>query len=203
VATPALPKVSKIKVDDPTVTTFVDTTSSLGKVGPSETIPLMEESRNLSDRMAVTTLEMAPLKNLEYIIRHASGKQLSKEQIAEVQHYARDLRYPRGSLLYGGNDEDDYLYCLIDNKEIDVCREMMDSMGYPKLELGLSVMPKDQLVDCLAYNNLKVSIFTFLFSFFNLAKCLSLVFIIYYIFFLLLLGSYSKQSFKNSERCSR
>jgi hypothetical protein len=35
---------------------------------------------------------------------------------------------------------------------------MMDKMGYPKLELILSTMRKDHLVDCLAYNNLKVSI---------------------------------------------
>jgi hypothetical protein len=75
-----------------------------------------------------------------------------------VQNYVRDLRYPRGSLVYGGNDEDDYLYCLLDNKEIDVCCEMMDNMGYPKLELGLSTIPKDHHADCLAYNNLKVCI---------------------------------------------
>jgi hypothetical protein len=31
-------------------------------------------------------------------------------------------------------------------------------MGYPKLELGLFVMTKDQLVDNLAYNSLKVFI---------------------------------------------
>jgi hypothetical protein len=79
-----------------------------------------------------------------------------KEQIAEVHHYARDLKYPRGSLVYWGNDEDEYLYCLPDNKEIDVCREIMDNMDYPKLDLGLSAMPKDHLTDCLAYNNLKV-----------------------------------------------
>ena len=100
--------------------------------------------------------------DLEYIVRHASGKQLSEEQIVEVQHYAKDLKYPRGSLIYGGNDEDDFLYYLLDSKEINVCREMMDNMGYPKLELGLSVMTKDQLADNLAYNNLKVCIFLFL-----------------------------------------
>jgi hypothetical protein len=94
---------------------------------------------------------------LEYIIRYASGKQLSSEQIVEVQHYAKDLKYHRGSLLYGGNDKDDFLYCLPDSKEINVCREMMDNMGYPKLELGLSAMMKDQLVDSLAYN----MVFTF------------------------------------------
>jgi hypothetical protein len=82
---------------------------------------------------------------LDYIICHASGKQLSEEHIAEVQHYAKDLKYHRGSLVYGGNDEDDFLYCLPDSKEIHVCREMMGNMGYPKLELGGSAMSKDQL----------------------------------------------------------
>jgi hypothetical protein len=54
------------------------------------------------------------------------------------------------------------LYCLPDSKKINVYREMMDNMGYPKLELGLSAMTKDQLVDSLAYNSLKVCIFLFL-----------------------------------------
>jgi hypothetical protein len=58
-----------------------------------------------------------------------------------------------------GNDEDGYLYYLTDNKEIDIYREMMDNMGYPKLELGLSTMPKVHLADCLAYNNLKVCLY--------------------------------------------
>jgi hypothetical protein len=62
-------------------------------------------------------------------------------------------------LVYGGIDEDDFLYCLPDSKEINICREMMDNMGYPKLELGLFAMTKDQLVDSLAYNSLKVCTF--------------------------------------------
>jgi hypothetical protein len=61
--------------------------------------------------------------------------------------------------VYCGNDEDDFLYCLPDNKEIYVCREMMKNMGYPKLELGLSAMSKDDLAYSLAYNSLKVHIF--------------------------------------------
>ena len=60
--------------------------------------------------------------------------------------------------MYIGNDEDDFLCCLPDNKEISVCREMMKNMGYPKLELGLSAMLKDDLADSLAYNSLKVYI---------------------------------------------
>jgi hypothetical protein len=100
----------------------------------------------------------APAEDLEFIVHHASGKKLSNEQIVEEQHYARDLQYPQGSLVYGGDNEDDFLYCLPDNKEIHVSREMADNIGYPKLELGLSAMTKDQLADSLAYNSLKVRI---------------------------------------------
>ena len=62
-------------------------------------------------------------------------------------------------MVYGGDDKEDFLYCLSDNKEINVCREMMNNMGFPKLELGLSAMTKDYLADSLAYNSLKVCAF--------------------------------------------
>jgi hypothetical protein len=42
----------------------------------------------------------------------------------EAKHYARELKYPKGALVYNGTDEDDFLYCLPNNKEISVCREM-------------------------------------------------------------------------------
>lgn len=38
---------------------------------------------------------------------------------------------------------------------------MMDNIGYPKLEFGLSVMPFEDFSDCLAYTSLKVGIFCF------------------------------------------
>jgi hypothetical protein len=58
--------------------------------------------------------------------------------------------------VFNGTDEDDFLYCLLDNKETSVCREMAKSMGFLKLEAGLSVMSKDDLADSLAYNSMKV-----------------------------------------------
>jgi hypothetical protein len=68
----------------------------------------------------------------------------------------RELEYPKGALVYNGTDEDDFLYCLPNNKEISVCREMAKNMGFPKLEVGLSAMSKDDLADSLAYNSLMV-----------------------------------------------
>ena len=91
-------------------------------------------------------------------MHHAAGKKLSEEQIAEARQYAKDLKYPQGSLVCSGTDEDDFLCCLPDNKEVSVCREMAKNMGFSKLELGLSAMSKDELADSLAYNSLKVYI---------------------------------------------
>jgi hypothetical protein len=84
------------------------------------------------------------------------GKRLSEEEIAEAGHYARELKYLKGALVYNGTDEDELLYCLPDNKEIFVCRETANNMGFSKLEAGLSAMSKNDLADSLAYNSLKV-----------------------------------------------
>jgi hypothetical protein len=96
---------------------------------------------------------------LEFIVRHAAGKKLSQEQIAKARQYAKDLKYPPGSLVFNGTEEDDFLYCLLDNKDISVYREMAENIGFPKLELVLSAMSKDDLAHSLAYNSLKVRMF--------------------------------------------
>jgi hypothetical protein len=103
-----------------------------------------------------TAAPEASSKIRDYIVRHASGKKLSEEEIFEANHYARELKYPKGAVVFNGTDEDDFLYCLLDNKELSVCREMARSMGFPKLEAGLCAMTKDDLADSLAYNSLKV-----------------------------------------------
>jgi hypothetical protein len=66
------------------------------------------------------------------------------------------MKYPKGALVFNRSDEDDFLYCLPDNKEISVCREIAKSMGFPKLENGLSILSKDDLADSLAYNSINV-----------------------------------------------
>jgi hypothetical protein len=58
--------------------------------------------------------------------------------------------------VFNGTDEYDFLYYLSDNKEISVCREIAKSMGFLKLEEGLSAMSKDDLADSLANNSIKI-----------------------------------------------
>jgi hypothetical protein len=95
-------------------------------------------------------------KSIDYIIRHASGKELSQEEMLEARHYAQKLKYPKGALVFNGSDEEDFLYCLPDNKEISVCREIGKCIGFPKLEDDLLILSKDELADSLAYNSIKV-----------------------------------------------
>jgi hypothetical protein len=58
--------------------------------------------------------------------------------------------------VFNGSGEEDFLYCLLDNKEIFVCREIGRSIGFPKLEDGLLILSKDELADSLAYNSINV-----------------------------------------------
>jgi hypothetical protein len=95
-------------------------------------------------------------ESIEYIICHASGKRLSKEEEREAQHCAQKLKYLKGALVFNGSGEEDFLYRLSDSKEISVCREMGRSFGFPTLENGLSILSKDELADSLAYNSIKV-----------------------------------------------
>jgi hypothetical protein len=135
----------------------VETKLATAKQGDEEVPPNTDIAfeRNMA-KEAESLAPEAPSKYLDYIIRHVSGKRLSKEEIFEAKHYARELKYPKGALVFNGTDEDDFLYCLPDNKELSVCREIARSMGFPKLEVGLCTMTKDDLADSLAYNNLKI-----------------------------------------------
>jgi hypothetical protein len=125
--------------------------------GAEEVPPITDIAfeRNMG-KEAETPAPEAFSENPDYIIRHASGKRLSEEEIFEAKHYAQELKYPKRPLVFNGTDEDDFLYFLPDNKELTVCREMAKSMGFLKLEVGLCAMTKDDLADSLAYNSLKV-----------------------------------------------
>jgi hypothetical protein len=128
------------------------TEQDAGEEFPDASIAL---EKNVAEEAKSPALE-APSEDLDYIIQHASGKRLSEEEILEAKHFAQELKYPKGALVFNGTDEDDFMYCLPDNKEICVCRGIAKSMGFPKLKAGLSAVSKDDLTDSLAYNSLKV-----------------------------------------------
>jgi hypothetical protein len=162
-------KASKAHVETETKLTEAEATMSRAdaETGPSE--PIKEKSSEIGEKAAEEEAieQILPKKsaaptpealqeNTEYIICHASGKNLSKEEKREAQYYAQKLKYPKGALTFNDSGEEDFLYCLPDCKEISVYREMSRSFGFPTLEDGLSVLSKDELADSLAYNSLKV-----------------------------------------------
>ena len=51
---------------------------------------------SLLEKPTTSAPEAPSQGDLNYIVRHASGKQLSIEQLAKTQHYAKELKYPRG-----------------------------------------------------------------------------------------------------------
>jgi hypothetical protein len=135
------------------------TETEAGPSEPTKVKSLETEEEKITEPILVEEIsaaapEASP-KVLDYIVRHASGKKLS-EEVFEANHYAKELKYPKGALVFNGTNEEDFLYCLPDNKELLVCREMARSMGFSKLEAGLCAMTKDGLADSLAYNSLKV-----------------------------------------------
>jgi hypothetical protein len=124
-------------------------------VAPEDKVDQQTSGQSMAEK-AKSPVPKALVEDIDYIVRHASGKKLSEEEILEAKHYAQRLKYPKGALVFNGTNEDDFLFCLPDNKEISVYREIAKSMGFPKLEEGLSVMSKDDLADSLAYNSIKV-----------------------------------------------
>jgi hypothetical protein len=54
------------------------------------------EKKDAPEKVKSSTPE-ARSEDLDFIIRHASGKRLSEEEIAEAKHYARELKYPKGA----------------------------------------------------------------------------------------------------------
>jgi hypothetical protein len=133
------------------------------EAGPSEPAKVKsleaEETETTEHILAEETGTAAPEAFSEafvYILRHASGKELTAKEKQEAQFCAQKLKYPKGALIFNGSGEEDFLYCLPDSKEISVCRKMSKSFGFPTLEDGLSVLSKNELADSLAYNSLKV-----------------------------------------------
>jgi hypothetical protein len=156
-ASKAPPKAETKQVEVKAAT--IQAKTEAGPSEPTETEPIVVEQKaaeQIASEKVEATATKASKESTDYIIRHASGKRLSQEEKLEALHYAQKLKYPKGALVFNGSGEEDFLYCLPDNKEISVCREIGRSIRFPKLEDGLSILSKDELADSLAYNSIKV-----------------------------------------------
>jgi hypothetical protein len=64
------------------------------EAGPSGSKPVEQAKKILLEKLTSPIPEAHSRDNFGYIVRHASGKELSEEQIAEVQYYGKDLKHP-------------------------------------------------------------------------------------------------------------
>jgi hypothetical protein len=116
--------------------------------------------------------------------------------LGDYHEASTELKYLKRSLVYNGTDEDDFLYYLLDNKEISICWEMARNIGFSKLDVGLSAMSKDDLADNLAYNSLKVQMLL------TYEQIIFVSFTIMLILFLpIFVGLNPEQRFKGTEEC--
>jgi hypothetical protein len=103
----------------------VQVEAKTGPSVPTETEPAVLEEKateQIASEKIKNLVPEASNKSIDYIIRHALGKELSQEEMLEARHYAQKLKYLKGMLVFNGSGEEDFLYCLPDNKEISVCR---------------------------------------------------------------------------------
>jgi hypothetical protein len=81
------------KTDDVTEIITASTSAHTG-VGPLKTAPENLVKESLLEEPSAPAPEAPSRSDLNFIIRHASGKQLSAEQVAEMEYYAKELKYP-------------------------------------------------------------------------------------------------------------
>jgi hypothetical protein len=127
-------KASKTQIETETKLTEAEAILSQADTEAGPSVPAKEKSSETGEKAAeeegieqilpekaAAPAPEASSEVLDYIIRHASRKRLSEEENFEAKHYARELKYPKGALVFNGTDKDDFLYCLPDNKELSVC----------------------------------------------------------------------------------
>jgi hypothetical protein len=100
VATPAPTRISEDKVEELGEAVATSAFPAYAKAGPSKTRTIEKLKESLREKLTLTIPEAASTEDLEFIIRHASRKQLTQRKIAEAHHYTKKLKYPRGSLVY-------------------------------------------------------------------------------------------------------
>jgi hypothetical protein len=83
VVTRAPTKMSKDKAEELEKAIDESSTPDCVKAGPSKHRPIEQVSESLPEKISLPISEAVSLDNLGYIVRHASRKQLTEEQIAK------------------------------------------------------------------------------------------------------------------------
>jgi hypothetical protein len=94
VPTSASIKASEDKIEELGEAVVVSALPACAEDDPLETKLAEQVKEGLPEKLTMPIAEAFFRGDFRYIVCHASGKQLAEEQIAEVQYYAKDLKYP-------------------------------------------------------------------------------------------------------------
>jgi hypothetical protein len=89
---PASTKASENKIEE-LREAAASASPTCAEAGPLGINPAEQVKEGLPEKLTMLIPEASSCDNFGFIVRHASGKQLSKEKIIEVQYYANDLKY--------------------------------------------------------------------------------------------------------------
>jgi hypothetical protein len=102
-------KASKVQIETETKLTEAEATMSQASAEARPSEPAKEKPSEIGEKAAkeeaieqilpekaAAPTPKAPSEVLDYIIRHASGKRLSEEEIFAAKHYARELTTRKG-----------------------------------------------------------------------------------------------------------
>jgi hypothetical protein len=90
VPTPASTKASEDNIEKLVVVAAISSTCA--EAGPSGSMLVEQARESLPQKLTLPIPKASSRDDFGYIVRHASGKELSIEHIAEVQYYAKDLK---------------------------------------------------------------------------------------------------------------
>ena len=91
----------------------------------------------------------------DFDLRNLVGQELSEVKNKELQEYGISCGYQPGAMLFGGIDEG-ALGCIRDRARAKIIGTLSKSVGFPKLEAGISGYRRQHIVGSLFYSNLKV-----------------------------------------------
>ena len=98
------------------------------------------------------------LEEENFNFQNIIGQELSMAEKEELRDYAISCEYQPGALLFGGVAEES-LGCLWDRVGAKVVITLSKSVGFPKLETGLSRYRRQHIAGSLFYSNFKVKFF--------------------------------------------
>jgi hypothetical protein len=106
---------SKIAVEAPrtgieaeAVKSQVETETGLSDPAKREFLEIGKEKESVEEILSEKTAIPIPEASSEapnYVLRHASGKNLTEKEKREAQFYAQKLKYPKGALIFNGSGE--------------------------------------------------------------------------------------------------